>query len=364
MMDLGHGANSAEVALLYGKRQESIIDFSSNINPFVSEHLESRLQEALKSCTNYPDIHYRSLRKAISEYLDCQMEQIIPGNGATEIMYLLMKALGEQYKEKGRPFRLGIMNPTFSEYERSAKLNGLEVIDFALKKEEGFVLDDIELQESLDEIDGLFICNPNNPTGNCFDLKKIAVLMQESNKLLIVDETFMEFVEEEEIYSLMPLISKCDQLIIIKAITKFFGLPGLRLGYGISSNEALLRQMYYFKEPWSVNGFAEHLTEVLLQDRAYKENTKTYFKAERPRVVEALSEIEGLKVYPTATNFILIQLERLNSAQLKEEMIKDYHILIRDASNFKGLDEHFIRVAIKGKADNDQLIEAMKALIK
>ena len=363
MMDLGHGANSAEVALLYGKRQEEIIDFSSNINPFVSEHLASRMQDALKSCENYPDIHYTELRKAIGDYLRCKMEQIIPGNGATEIMYLLMKALGQRSEEKNKPFRLGIINPTFSEYERSARLNGLEIVDFQLEAVQGFVLNEEKLKEQLHQIDGLFICNPNNPTGNVFSLTSIASLMQKMQKLLIVDETFMEFVLEEEKYSLMPLVQSYDQLIIIKAITKFFGLPGLRLGYGITSNEDLLKRMCYFKEPWSINGFAEYLTEILLKDEAYQKRTKVYFEEERHNVLSALGELEHIKVYPTTTNFVLIELKTMTSQALKEQMIIKYNILIRDASNFKGLNKHFIRVAIKGKEDNERLLKAMREIV-
>ena len=363
MINLGHGANSAEMAALYGKKQEELIDFSSNINPFMSEHLVNSVQSALKSCQNYPDIHYTKLRQVLSQYLSCEMKQIIPGNGATEIMYLLMKTLGESSRQKEEPFRLGIINPTFSEYERSAKLNGLEIVPFQLKASTEFDLEVEKLKARLHQIDGLFICNPNNPTGNSYSLASIAKQMEEMQKLLIVDETFMEFVEEEAKYSLIPLVQCNNQLIIIKAVTKFFGLPGLRLGYGVTSNKALLRGMYHFKEPWTVNGFAEYLTPILLEDKVFQKKTKAYFKEERNHLLEALRTLPNIKVYATTTNYILIELKTMTSQELKEQMIIKYNILIRDASNFKGLNKHFIRVAIKGKADNDKLLKAMWEIV-
>lgn len=363
MINLGHGANSAEMAALYGKKQEELIDFSSNINPFMSEHLVNSVQSALKSCQNYPDIHYTKLRVVLSQYLSCEMKQIIPGNGATEIMYLLMKTLGESSRQKEEPFRLGIINPTFSEYERSAKLNGLEIVPFQLKASTGFKLEAEEIITRLDEIDGLFVCNPNNPTGNSYSLTLLAEQMAARQKLLIVDETFMEFVEEEARYSLMPLVQRYNQICIIKAITKFFGLPGLRLGYGVTSNKDLLKRMYHYKEPWTVNGFAEHLTPILLEDKVFQEKTKAYFKEERHQLLEALKTLPNIKVYATTTNFILIELKTMTSQELKEQMIIKHNILIRDASNFKGLNKHFIRVAIKGKEDNDKLLKAMWEIV-
>lgn len=357
MKALGHGANVEEMASLYGKNPKEIIDFSSNINPKVPVGLENILQQALQSAKAYPDIHYTALRKSIAAYLGVGAEEIIVGNGATEIMYLLMKALSDKLNGG----ILGIMNPTFSEYERSSRLSGMQIKDLYLKEVENtFEISQTKLMESLDEIDALFICNPNNPTGHVQDLTAIIELLEAREKLLIVDETFMEFVAAEGEVSLVNKINKYKNLIIIKAVTKFFGLPGLRLGYGVTSNKALLEAMYTYKEPWTVNSFAEVLTPKMLEDKAYIEESKAYFIKERERMMKALSEIEGLKVYETTTNFILIQLLEKTANELKIKLFKKYNLLIRDASNFKGLDKHFIRVAVKSEIENNQLIAAMK----
>ena len=352
MKSLGHGANVDEMATRYQKETSDIIDFSSNINPYVSKKLEEHLNGALAACISYPDIHYTALKQHIATYLGCEMSQVIPGNGATEIMYLLMKSI------KGT---LGILNPTFSEYERSARLNGLEVIDLHLDEEKGFKIDQEELENKLSLLDALFVCNPNNPTGNVQELVDILQRLAKTGKLLIVDETFMEFVEGEDRYSLVPYIKDYPNLIIIKAITKFFGLPGLRLGYGISSNQELLEGMYYYKEPWTVNGFAEVLTKHLLCDADYIEESKDYFIEERAYMLKQLREISGLEVYHTNTNFILLRLQDNLSHELKDKSFIKYNLLVRDASNFKGLDEQFIRVAVKKREENNQLIEALQA---
>lgn len=377
MKVLGHGANVDEMASLYGKDPKDIIDFSSNINPKIPAGLETKLQEALRNAAAYPDIHYTRLRSEIAQYLGVEAEEIIVGNGATEIMYLLMKALKENEK-LSYGGTLGIINPTFSEYERSAKLSGIKIKDFYLEEtglvedneQEGrttratFKINKEKLMADLDKVDALFICNPNNPTGNVQHLEEVLQIMADKEKLLIVDETFMEFVAAETSYSLVSKVKEYKNLIIIKAVTKFFGLPGLRLGYGVSSHKALLKAMYEYKEPWTVNSFAEALTPMLFQDAKYMKDSKDYFQNERQRMLEALGAIKGLKVYQTDTNFILIKLTECTAAQLKMSLFEKYSLLLRDASNFKGLDAHFIRVAIKSQEENNQLISALREEFK
>ena len=363
MKALGHGANVEEMAQAYGKEAGAIIDFSSNINPKIPEGLEDKLKEALYKATAYPDIHYTKLRNEIAKYLGVASHEIIVGNGATEVMYLLMKTLSEKLPAGGT---LGIVNPTFSEYERSSRLSGMSVYDFYLEEvhsheaTSSFKINEVKIKEGLEKVDALFICNPNNPTGNTVYLASILEMMAEQEKLLIVDETFMEFVPAEGVYSLVSKVKDYKNLIIIKAVTKFFGLPGLRLGYGVSSNRELLEGMYEYKEPWTVNSFAETLTPTLFQDVAYIKESKAYFDLERKRMMTSLKEIRGLKVYETDTNFILLKLETLKAYDLKKILFEKYDLLIRDASNFKGLDAHFIRIAVKSEEENNKLITALR----
>lgn len=355
MKDLGHGANVDNMAKQFGKNENDIIDFSSNVNPHIISDLGKYVLEGLEKSRSYPDINYTNLRNNISKYINVDSELIIPGNGATEIIYLLMKSINK---------RIAILNPTFSEYGRGAKLNNLEVIDFHLKEENNFSIDLDEIQKNMDKFDSLFVCNPNNPNGKVKDLNELLDLMIENDKLLIVDETFMEFVGEEEKYTLINRINETDKLFILKAVTKFFGMPGLRLGYGVTSNEQIIRNIYEYKEPWTINSFAENLSNYLFKDKEYIHSSKKYYIGERKFMLQELRNIQKLKVYDTDTNFILMKLKDGESNWLKLELFKRYDILIRDASNFIGLNKGYFRVAIKGHEDNKALIKALKEVLE
>ena len=354
MKDLGHGANVDNMAKKFGKNENDILDFSSNVNPHIISDLGKYVLEGLEKSRSYPDINYTNLRNNISDYIKVDSELIIPGNGATEIIYLLMKSIKR---------RLAILNPTFSEYGRGAKLNNLEIIDFHLKEENNFSIDLDEIQKNMDKFDSLFICNPNNPNGKVKDLNELLDLMIENDKLLIVDETFMEFVGEEEKYSLINKIKQTPNLFILKAVTKFFGMPGLRLGYGVTSNKQIIKNIYEYKEPWTINSFAENLSNYLFKDKEYINGSKDYYINERKFMLEELRKISRLKVYDTDTNFVLIKLDDDEANSLKLELFEKYNILIRDASNFIGLDKSYIRVAIKSHNDNKVLIESLRKIL-
>lgn len=354
MKDLGDGANVDNMAKKFGKNENDIIDFSSNVNPHIISDLGKYVLEGLEKSRSYPDINYTNLRNNISDYIKVDSELIIPGNGATEIIYLLMKSIKR---------RLAILNPTFSEYGRGAKLNNLEIIDFHLKEENNFSIDLDEIQKNMDKFDSLFICNPNNPNGKVKDLNELLDLMIENDKLLIVDETFMEFVGEEEKYSLINKIEQTPNLFILKAVTKFFGMPGLRLGYGVTSNKQIIKNIYEYKEPWTINSFAENLSNYLFKDKEYINGSKDYYINERKFMLEELRKISRLKVYDTDTNFVLIKLDDDEANSLKLELFEKYNILIRDASNFIGLDKSYIRVAIKSHNDNKVLIESLRKIL-
>ncbi|MCC0645936.1 aminotransferase class I/II-fold pyridoxal phosphate-dependent enzyme [Clostridioides sp. ZZV14-6154] len=354
MKDLGHGANVDEMAKLYGKDPKEIIDFSSNINPKVLPNLEKYILRGLDECRNYPDINYTNLRKNISKYININPNFIIPGNGATEIIYLLMKSIKK---------RLAIINPTFSEYRRSAKLNNIDIIDLELDSNNNFKLDIDTVKNKIEKFDSLFICNPNNPSGNVQDLKELVCLLNENNKMLIIDETFMEFVENENEYSLVKYIESNKNIFIIKAVTKFFGMPGLRLGYGLTSNSKIMDKIYEYKEPWTINSFADMLSNFIFEDKDYIRNSKEFYIKERKYMLQELKDIRNIKVYDTDANFILIKLYKKIADELKKDLFKRGNILVRDASNFIGLDDSFIRIAIKSHEDNKILIENIKNLL-
>ncbi|PBH01634.1 aminotransferase class I/II-fold pyridoxal phosphate-dependent enzyme, partial [Clostridioides difficile] len=180
---------------------------------------------------------------------------------------------------------------------------------------------------------------------------------------LIIDETFMEFVEDESKYSLVKYIESNKNIFIIKAVTKFFGMPGLRLGYGLTSNTEIMNKIYEHKEPWTINSFADILSNFIFEDKEYIKSSKEYYIEERKYMLQELRNIRNIKVYDTDANFILIRTYKKTTKELKKDLFKQGNILVRDASNFIGLDDSFIRVAIKSHEDNKILIENMKNLL-
>ena len=219
------------------------------------------------------------------------------------------------------------------------------------------------LKENINKFDSLFVCNPNNPNGKVKNLEKLLDIIVDNNKLLIVDETFMEFVEEEEKYSLVKYVEKYPNLFILKAVTKFFGLPGIRLGYGLTSNNDIIEKIYNYKEPWTINSFADTLSNYIFKDQKYIEDSKEYYIDERNFMLSELKSINSIHVYDTDTNFILIRLNDKRAKEIKVELLREGNILIRDASNFIGLDDRYIRIAIKSHKENELLIRHMKKLL-
>lgn len=349
-----HGADINSAAELYGLEADKIIDFSSNINPFIVDSMDKIVAAGVGSLQKYPDIKYRRLRKNIAYYLGVDDSQVIPGNGATEIIYLLMRNLSG---------RLAIINPTFSEYRKGAEIAGLSVVDFVMDWKKDFKLDLDEIYRRKDEFDSIFICNPNNPDGSVRDIKKLLEFAEKEGKLLIVDETFIEFADYEKDRSLVNMVEKSKNLFIIRAVTKFFGIPGIRLGYGISSNRELLQKMYDEKEPWTINSFADSASDFIFKEEEYIRKSKKYFSKERVCMINEINKIDGIKAFNSDANFILVRFENRNVLDVKENLLKRAGLLIRDASNFIGLDSSFARVAIKNHEQNIVLVDAIRSVL-
>ena len=349
-----HGADINSAAELYGLEADKIIDFSSNINLFIVDSMDKIVAAGVGSLQKYPDIKYRRLRKNISEYLGVDDSQVIPGNGATEIIYLLMRNLSG---------RLAIINPTFSEYKKGAEIAGLSVVDFVMDWKKDFKLDLDEIYRRKDEFDSIFICNPNNPDGSVREIKKLLEFAEKEGKLLIVDETFIEFADSEKDRSLVNMVEKSKNLFIIRAVTKFFGIPGIRLGYGISSNRELLQKMYDEKEPWTINSFADSASDFIFKEEEYIRKSKEYFSKERVCMINEINKIDGIKAFNSDANFILVRFENRNVLDVKENLLKRAGLLIRDASNFIGLDSSFARVAIKNHEQNTVLVDALRSVL-
>ena len=381
-----HGGNIYKV--FREKNIKEILDYSSNINPYgIPESLKKRITENLEVLERYPDPDYVELRQKLANLNKVNLSDIILGNGATEIIFLFMKVIN--------PKKILIVSPTFGEYERAVKAteisgdtvslsssNGdnknienkkIEIEYFELKESDDFKLNIGNLKNELEnKYDLLIICNPNNPTGKFLKLAQTEEILKECNKYdtkLFIDEAFIEFLADGMKESIINTEENKKNLFVTRAFTKFFAIPGLRLGYGMYFDKELEQKISEKKEPWSVNNIAEMAGLTVLDDTEYIEKTLKWITKEKIYMYEKLNEISGIKVYETEVNFITgkidekLFLEGLNVKILREKMLEQ-GILIRDASNFKFLDERFFRLAIKDRASNDRVIEAMKEIFQ
>lgn len=327
-----------------------LIDFSSNINPLgTPKGLKEDIINNLQTLTTYPDIQYRKLKRSISKYLNCEASNILVGNGAVEIInnfVILAK-------------KIIVCTPSFSEYEKRAIAHNKLVDTIPYKKD--FTIDMEAIEETIHEDDLIILGNPNNPTGLRIpkeQLLKIYRLVKKAKAFLLLDEAFFEFSPED--YDSIELFKEYnfESVGIIRAATKFFALPGIRLGYGCTSKEKM-EAIQKIELPWSINSLADAAGQFILNDKEYIRKSKEYIEAERRFLLSELSMIEGIKPYTTHTNYILIKLLSWDEEYIFNSLLKK-GIIIRKCSSFKDLDENHIRVAIKDRKNNLLLVQAFK----
>ncbi|WP_129596156.1 threonine-phosphate decarboxylase CobD [Anaerophilus nitritogenes] len=348
-----HGGNIYEIVQRLGIKEEEIIDFSANINPLgIPKDFKECLLLNINKIQKYPDPTYKDLIKEISEYHKIDSSWISVGNGATEVIFSMVREI--------KPKNSLILSPTFLEYERALKKVGSHIEYYELQEKNNFQIEDDFFNKLHDDIDLVILCNPNNPTSQLIvksQMKKILNICKARNIHLMMDEAFMEFVENGDQESMIPLLKDYERMYIIKALTKFYALPGLRIGYGLSSNMKILKNIRNNQEPWSINSYAA-MAGMVLKDEVYIQKSKEWITKERKRLYEELIKIKTLKVYPPSSNYILFKYLGSNK-NLKEALLKS-KILIRSCDNYKNLDDSFYRIAIKDKECNLKLLKALK----
>jgi threonine-phosphate decarboxylase len=257
-----------------------------------------------------------------------------------------------------QPACVTIPVPSFTEYERAARIAKSRVKFIRLLASEGFCL----RPDYIKNCDILFLCNPNNPTGNLImdnrtDIEKLPA------KRIIIDESFMDFLSDEKIYTLIGRAKQSKKIMCLRTFTKLFAFPGLRVGYAIAHKHTV-QFLKRFQMPWSVNALAQLAAECALSEKEYIRCSRQTIEKERVFLYKAIGQLKGVKPYPSTTNFLLIEIEnsRLTSGRLKERLLKK-GILIRDCANFRGLDERFVRVAVRLRKENIRLIKALEKSI-
>lgn len=357
-----HGGNIYEIAQQYNLTESEIIDFSANINPLgIPQTLKEMIQEGIPHLTAYPDIHYSELKDAISQKYTLSVENIYLGNGGAQVIFDFIRCV--------RPAAALVLQPTFIEYERALRAAGSKIIDYFLPEEKDFRLNVEGVIGALDSsVEMVVLCNPNNPTGTYLpreDLNKLLKACYERKIYLMIDEAFMDFLDPHYSISMLPLCSEFPNLLVTRSFTKFYSVPGLRLGFGSTSSQLIKARLEEIKIPWSLNYFAGAFGRVLAREANYELKTYQWLQQEKGRITKVLKGIEGLKVYEPAVNFILLKLldKNIDGRILKERMLK-YKLLIREADTFKGLNSQFVRIAIKDSSQNNILINALEAALK
>lgn len=354
-MNKTHGGNIWKVSGETGIPVKDIIDFSSSINPLgMSKKAVSVLKEIYNLFPAYPEQDAFTVREELSRFHSIPAENILAGNGSTEFIYLIPQVF--------KPKRALLVEPAFSEYKNSLLIYGCNVDEFRVSKENDFILDIPKLCMMLKgKYDILYICNPANPSGSLlskYDILKIANECRIYGTLLIVDEAFIDFVEEE---SVKKEAAEFDNLIVLRSMTKFFAMAGLRFGYFISSEE-IVKRTASFQQPWSVNTAAGVCAVEGLKDKEYILDTKRWFESEHRFLFDGLGSIYGLRLYPSNANYFLVEIsaEGITSKMICELLLK-HGITVRDCSSF-GLGDGFLRIAVKNRTDNNLLLERLNEI--
>lgn len=347
----GHGGDLTTAAEAYGLSADDFLDFSSNINPLGPPPVAERLfREAWRDIARYPDPAAWQLRRAIAESHGVPEASVIAGNGAAELIDLAVRAI--------RPRVTGLARPSFGEYEEAVAKSGGTVCELLLREADDFALRAETVEAKLSAMDALFLGHPNNPTGRLLDPALVRRIVAEG-KTLLLDEAFLDFSEREKELTLLREAAVTERLVVIRSLTKFYSLPGIRLGFAVA-HPGLIERMRRLQVPWSVNGPAQRIGAQLLGLSEFAEATRAWLAAERPRLAQALEAL-GLRVFPSDANYLLFRLPReagFSARDLQQRMGRK-GVLIRDASRFAGLDAAYGRVAVKRRGENERLAAVM-----
>jgi threonine-phosphate decarboxylase len=355
-----HGGNVWEVSEKHKIPVDQLIDFSISTNPLGAPKtaLES-IRQHLNLIHHYPDPNPEWLLEALGKSVGVAPNNVVVGNGSTELIYLF----NEVFLENG--YEAVIPVPTFSEYKAAIERFGGNMIFITCNPANSFKLNLEELERTITKKTRIiFLCNPNSPTGWLYekgDILRIIKLAAEEDALVFVDEDYIDFVDDGKRYSMAEYVNGYNNLFVLRSLTKFFGLAGVRIGFGIGSPE-LVEILKRVIMPWSVNSLAMFATVAAVKDTDFIKRTRFLVSKSRREMREMFKPISWLKVYPSETNFLLVEIIRgnLTSTQLAEGLAKK-GLLIRDCKDFDGLNNRFFRVTVRRPEENRKLVEQIKS---
>lgn len=352
-----HGGNLKEASELYNIEMENFLDFSANINPLgPPEGVFQTIQNNLAKIQQYPDSRNKELKDIVANHLGLSIDNLVMGNGASELIFIILNHL--------RPKKVWIPSPTFSEYEIAARACKAQIHRLELSGEKMNVFD-LDKLAKIEENDLVFICNPNNPTGQLYPVNFLAEvynIINSKKAYLVIDESFLDFLDDTKGISYMDRIDDNSRLMVLYSLTKFFAIPGLRLGCLIT-NSKLATEFESIRDPWNINVFAQLAGVAALQDQEYIKNTLQFFKEEKEFLFSSLAKIKGITPFPPTANYIFIKLHSPNSANSICHLLAQEGILVRNCNSYPFLGDEYIRVAIKTREANLRLLEKLKGVL-
>ncbi|MEH2366085.1 threonine-phosphate decarboxylase CobD [Nostoc sp.] len=387
MRQPAHGGNLAWAAALAGCPPDAILDFSASISPLGPPNSAiAAIKSQIGNLKHYPDPNYSELRLALSHFHQLPSEWILPGNGSAELLTLIGRELAQLAATI-------LITPAFGDYYRTLAAYNANVLECPLslvsqcgllprgdakgdsaalaspRASGGFPHEQLRTrrvtghwslfldkgQRTKDK--GLLLNNPHNPTGKLFTRDSILPYLEQF-ALVVVDEAFMDFVPPNEEQSLIPVVQEYPNLVVLRSLTKFYSLPGLRLGYAIAHPDCLVKWQLW-RDPWPVNTLAAAAAIAALQDTEFQQQTWAWLPPARNQLFQGLAEIPKFQPQASAANFLLVESQE-STSQLQQQLLKYHQILIRDCLSFKELGDRFFRVAVREESDNQRLLTALK----
>ena len=349
-MKLVHGGDYVGYREKYGR---DAVDFSANVSPLgMPTAVAQAIGEAAYHADRYPDPLCRELCAAIARAESVPAEWVLCGNGAADLIFRLALSV--------RPRRALILAPTFAEYAAALETAGCEICRYELSEQNDFALTP-EFANAIDEnVDMVFLCQPNNPTGQVANralMRQILNKCQAMGAWLAVDECFLDFLLDGDAYTMMRELGGAENLFILKAFTKLYGMAGVRLGYGFCADETLLARMRNAGQPWAVSSLAQAAGMAALEQTEYVEQVRLLIEEERPYLQAGLQAL-GLRVISGKANYLLFRATRT----LGEEMERR-GVVLRGCGNYPGLDDTWYRTAVRTRRENDILLQTLREVL-
>jgi len=351
-----HGGDIWQASRLKGASSEELLDFSASINPLgFPPSSRKALLSAIKSIPPYPDPSSTALKEAIAGFHAVGIDEVVPANGSNEIISIIPRLL------KSGPAL--IVEPAFSEYGKALGLSGIRVKSHLLREQDGFRINCKSLKKAIEGCSAVYIANPSNPAGvltgkeDLFDIMSFA---KKKGVLVIIDEAFADFTG----VSVIPESLRAGNVIVLKSMTKFYAMAGLRLGYGVGAKK-LMARLSALIPAWSVNTLASSAGVAALKDRAFRKRTLEWFETEREFLFDGLASLSGLAPFESSANYIMVKLNGgVDARELRRSLLEKDGVIIRELSAFRGLGPEFFRVAVLGREANMKLIAALRGFLK